>query len=98
MSHSSELSYSKQTARPYPSRPFHFSQRHVSLAHQHIGNRASLGHASYQKPTAFVEDRDVLHTVNSEVDPAIKDCLVDFFFEDSFPVEREERCSLVCIA
>jgi hypothetical protein len=35
--------------------------------------------------------------VNSEVNPAIKDCLVDFFFEDSFLVEREERCSLIRI-
>jgi len=35
--------------------------------------------------------------VNSEVYPAIKDCLVDFFFEDSFLVEREERGSLIYI-
>jgi hypothetical protein len=35
--------------------------------------------------------------VNSEVYPAIEDCLVDFFFEDSFLVEREEGCSLVRI-
>jgi hypothetical protein len=35
--------------------------------------------------------------VNGEVNLAIEDCLVDFFFEDSFLVEREERCSLVGI-
>jgi len=35
--------------------------------------------------------------VNSKIHPAIKDCLIDFFFEDSFLVEREERCSLVRI-
>jgi hypothetical protein len=33
--------------------------------------------------------------VNSEVYPAIEDCVVDFFFENSFLVEREEGCSLI---
>jgi hypothetical protein len=35
--------------------------------------------------------------VNCEVNPAVEDCLVDFLFEDSFLVEREERCSLIRI-
>jgi len=35
--------------------------------------------------------------VNCKVDVAVEDCLVDFFFEDSFLVEREERCALVLI-
>jgi hypothetical protein len=35
--------------------------------------------------------------VNSEVNPAIEDSLVDFLFEDSFLIEREERCSLIRI-
>src|SRR5207245_10075035 len=96
-SRSSELRHSQQTARPYSAPLFHTTQQHVSLAHQHVGDGASCGHASYQKPTVFVEDRDVLHTVNCEVNPAIKDCLIDFFFEDSFLVEREEGCSLVHI-
>ena len=35
--------------------------------------------------------------MNCKVDVAVEDCLVDFFFEDSFLVEREERCALVLI-
>jgi len=35
--------------------------------------------------------------VNCEVNLTIEDCLVDFFFEDSFLVEREEGRSLVRI-
>jgi len=35
--------------------------------------------------------------VNSKVNLAVEDCLVDFFFEDSFLVEREERCALISI-
>jgi len=35
--------------------------------------------------------------VNSEIHLTIEDCLVDFFFEDSFLVEREEGRSLVRI-
>jgi hypothetical protein len=35
--------------------------------------------------------------VNCELNPAIEDCLVDFLFEYSFLIEREERCSLVRI-
>jgi hypothetical protein len=35
--------------------------------------------------------------MNCEVNPAVEDCLVDFLFEDSFLVEREEGCSLVRI-
>jgi len=35
--------------------------------------------------------------VNSEIHLTIEDCLVDFFFEDSFLVEREEGRSLVNI-
>jgi hypothetical protein len=35
--------------------------------------------------------------VNSEIHLTIEYCLVDFFFEDSFLVEREEGCSLVRI-
>jgi len=35
--------------------------------------------------------------VNCEVNLAIEYCLVDFFFEDSFLVEREEGRSLVRI-
>jgi hypothetical protein len=35
--------------------------------------------------------------VNRKVNPSINDRLVDFFFEDSFLVEREEGCSLVRI-
>jgi len=35
--------------------------------------------------------------VNSEIHLTIQDCLVDFFFEDSFLVEREEGRSLVRI-
>jgi len=35
--------------------------------------------------------------VNSEIHLTIEDCLVDFFFEDSFLVEREEGRSLVLI-
>jgi hypothetical protein len=35
--------------------------------------------------------------VNREIDLAVEDCLVDFFFEDSFLIEREEGCSLVRI-
>jgi hypothetical protein len=43
----------------------------------------------------LVEDWYVLHAVNCEVDLAVEDCLVDFFFEDSFLIEREEGSSLV---
>jgi hypothetical protein len=35
--------------------------------------------------------------VNCKVNPAVEDCLVDFLFEDSFLVEREERCALIRI-
>jgi len=35
--------------------------------------------------------------VNSEIHLTVEDCLVDFFFEDSFLVEREEGRSLVSI-
>ena len=35
--------------------------------------------------------------MNSEIHLTIEDCLVDFFFEDSFLVEREEGRSLVSI-
>jgi hypothetical protein len=35
--------------------------------------------------------------VNCKIHPTIKNCLVDLFFEDSFPVEREERCALISI-
>jgi hypothetical protein len=35
--------------------------------------------------------------VDCEVNLTIEDRLVDFFFEDSFLIEREEGCSLVRI-
>src|SRR5436309_1664376 len=92
-----KLSDTEQTARTNPSAHFHIFQQAVSLAHQHIGNGPPLGNASYQKPAVLVEDRNVLHTVNCEVNLTIEDCLVDFFFEDSFLVEREEGGSLVSI-
>jgi len=35
--------------------------------------------------------------VNCKIYPTIKNCLVDFFFEDSFLIEREERRTLISI-
>jgi hypothetical protein len=35
--------------------------------------------------------------MNRKVNPPVEDRLVDLFFENSFLVEREERCSLVSI-
>jgi hypothetical protein len=35
--------------------------------------------------------------VNCKVNPAVENCLVDFFLEDSLLIEGEERCALVRI-
>jgi len=35
--------------------------------------------------------------VNCKIHLTIKNCLINLFFEDSFLVEREERCALVLI-